>query len=155
MAKRADERLQLFGEGACRRVRGVQAFRRRGSFAAQLLFIDCRQPPVIEHQASADHDAVDGGAVLGEHDLRHEVVARHVIDVAEIKKYVIRPVAGRDRTFLLIEAGNSVTPAGQMRSMSENGYRAGYLHVPGAGHLVHDEAPQVYRQAVEAFLAAP
>jgi pimeloyl-ACP methyl ester carboxylesterase len=28
-----------------------------------------------------------------------------------------------------------------------------YLHVPEAGHLVHDEAPQVYRQAVESFLA--
>jgi pimeloyl-ACP methyl ester carboxylesterase len=41
-----------------------------------------------------------------------------------------------------------------MRSMSETGYRAGYLHVPDAGHLIHDEAPQVYRQAVESFLAA-
>jgi pimeloyl-ACP methyl ester carboxylesterase len=56
---------------------------------------------------------------------------------------------------LLIEAGNSVTPAGQMRSMNENAYRAAYLHVPDAGHLVHDEAPQVYRQAVESFLTAP
>jgi pimeloyl-ACP methyl ester carboxylesterase len=28
------------------------------------------------------------------------------------------------------------------------------LHVPDAGHLIHDEAPQVYRQAVESFLAA-
>jgi pimeloyl-ACP methyl ester carboxylesterase len=55
---------------------------------------------------------------------------------------------------LLIEAGSSVTPAGQMRSMSETGYRARYLHVPDAGHLIHDEAPQVYRQAVESFLAA-
>jgi pimeloyl-ACP methyl ester carboxylesterase len=55
---------------------------------------------------------------------------------------------------LLIEAGNSVTPPGQMRSMRETGYRTEYLHVPGAGHLVHDEAPQVYRQAVESFLAA-
>jgi pimeloyl-ACP methyl ester carboxylesterase len=56
---------------------------------------------------------------------------------------------------LLVEAGNSVTPAGQMRSMNETGDRTTYLHVAGAGHLVHDEAPQVYRQAVEPFLAAP
>jgi pimeloyl-ACP methyl ester carboxylesterase len=56
---------------------------------------------------------------------------------------------------LLVEAGNSVAPAGQMHTMSETGYQAEYLHVPGAGHLVHDEAPQVYRQAVESFLAAP
>jgi pimeloyl-ACP methyl ester carboxylesterase len=56
---------------------------------------------------------------------------------------------------LLIEAGNSVTPSGQMRSMNETAYRAEYLHVPGVGHLVHDEAPDAYRQAVESFLAAP
>jgi pimeloyl-ACP methyl ester carboxylesterase len=54
---------------------------------------------------------------------------------------------------LLIEASNSVTPPGQMRQMTETGYRATYLHVPGAGHLVHDDAPRVYRDAVESFLA--
>lgn len=53
---------------------------------------------------------------------------------------------------LLMEAGNSVTPAGQMRRMRETGHRATYLHVPGAGHLIHDERPQVYREAVESFL---
>jgi pimeloyl-ACP methyl ester carboxylesterase len=55
---------------------------------------------------------------------------------------------------LLIEAGNSVTPPGQMREMQEAGARTTYLHVPGAGHLVHDDAPQEYRGAVEAFLSA-
>jgi pimeloyl-ACP methyl ester carboxylesterase len=55
---------------------------------------------------------------------------------------------------LLIEAGNSVTPAGQMREMKETGHRATYLHVPGAGHLVHDDAPREFRDAVEAFLTA-
>jgi len=54
---------------------------------------------------------------------------------------------------LLIEAGNSVTPPGQMREMNETGDRTTYLHVSGAGHLVHDDAPQVYRDAVESFLA--
>lgn len=53
---------------------------------------------------------------------------------------------------LLIEAGNSVTPHGQMRHMQETGRRATYLHVPGAGHLVHDERPQEYRDAVVDFL---
>jgi pimeloyl-ACP methyl ester carboxylesterase len=37
--------------------------------------------------------------------------------------------------------------------MMETGYRTTYLHVPGAGHLIHDDAPQIYRQAVESFLA--
>ena len=54
---------------------------------------------------------------------------------------------------LLIEAGNSVTPPGQMREMNETGHRTTYLHVPGAGHLVHDERPRIYREAVESFLA--
>ncbi|MGZ4576351.1 MAG: alpha/beta fold hydrolase [Mycobacterium sp.] len=54
---------------------------------------------------------------------------------------------------LLIEASNSVTPPGQMREMAERNSTATYLHVAEAGHLVHDEAPQVYREAVESFLA--
>ena len=54
---------------------------------------------------------------------------------------------------LLIEAGNSVTPPGQMREMKKTGHRATYLHVPGAGHLVHDDAPGEYRRAVQSFLA--
>lgn len=56
---------------------------------------------------------------------------------------------------LLLEAGNSVTPPGQMHRMGETGYRTTYLHVPAVGHLVHDEAPEVYRGAVESFLATP
>lgn len=55
---------------------------------------------------------------------------------------------------LLIEAGTSVAPPGQMRRMAEIGYRTTYLHVPEAGHLIHDEQPQVYRDAVEKFLAS-
>ncbi|CPA52341.1 hydrolase [Mycobacterium tuberculosis] len=40
-----------------------------------------------------------------------------------------------------------------MRAMAERDYPTAYLRVPDAGHLVHDEAPQVYRRAVESFLA--
>ena len=54
---------------------------------------------------------------------------------------------------LLIEAGNSVTPPGQMRQMHECSSRATYLEVPEAGHLVHDDAPAEYRAAVESFLS--
>ena len=46
----------------------------------------------------------------------------------------------------------SVTPPGQMCRMAEIGYRTTYLHVPGAGHLIHDDAPQIYQGAVESFL---
>ncbi len=54
---------------------------------------------------------------------------------------------------LLIEAGNSVTPPGQMREMHSIATGSSYLHVPEAGHLVHDEAPRAYREAVESFLS--
>ena len=62
---------------------------------------------------------------------------------------------------LLLEAGNSVTPAGQMRAMAEASSEASslassstaYVHVPQAGHLIHDEAPGVYREAVEMFVS--
>ena len=54
---------------------------------------------------------------------------------------------------LLVEAGNSVTPPGQMDQMRKTGNQASYLRVPGAGHLVHDDAPREYRDAVEPFLA--
>ncbi len=59
---------------------------------------------------------------------------------------------------LLIEAGAGVTPPGQMAEMAAaRGARADetrYLRVPGAGHLLHDERPAVYRGAVEAFLGS-
>ncbi len=54
---------------------------------------------------------------------------------------------------LVIEAGYSVTPPGQMRRMCWTNPRARYLKVPGAGHLVHDDAPEFYRGAIEAFLS--
>lgn len=54
---------------------------------------------------------------------------------------------------LLLEAGDSVTPPGQMQKMGETGYRTTYLAVAEAGHLIHDDQPEVYRRAVESFLA--
>ncbi|WP_425323584.1 alpha/beta fold hydrolase [Gordonia zhaorongruii] len=53
---------------------------------------------------------------------------------------------------LLLEAEYSVTPPGQMARMAD---RPGttYLRADGAGHLVHDDAPGVFRGAVEAFLS--
>ena len=40
-----------------------------------------------------------------------------------------------------------------MRRMCWTNPRARYLKVPGAGHLVHDDAPEFYRGAIEAFLS--
>ncbi|GAC46933.1 putative hydrolase [Gordonia aichiensis NBRC 108223] len=55
---------------------------------------------------------------------------------------------------LLIEAENTVTPDGQMRKMASINDHATHLRISGAGHLVHDDAPEVFRGAVEAFLSA-
>jgi pimeloyl-ACP methyl ester carboxylesterase len=56
---------------------------------------------------------------------------------------------------LLIEAGDSVIPPGQMQQMAEiAGARAHYVRIEGAGHLIHDDAPEAYRAAVEGFLSA-
>ncbi len=55
---------------------------------------------------------------------------------------------------LLIEAGNSVVPPGQMAGMAESKDNSTYIKVAGASHLVHDDAPDEYRGAVEAFLCA-
>ncbi|GAA1237817.1 alpha/beta hydrolase [Prauserella halophila] len=57
-----------------------------------------------------------------------------------------------DRPLLVVEAGDTVMPAGQQAELAE---RAGGRHVvvDGAGHVVHDTAPDEYRGAVEAFLS--
>lgn len=55
---------------------------------------------------------------------------------------------------LLIEAGDSVAPPGQMVRMWDLAAgRADYLAVPGAGHLVHDDDPRAFRGAVEPFVS--
>jgi pimeloyl-ACP methyl ester carboxylesterase len=55
---------------------------------------------------------------------------------------------------LLIEAGSSVAPPGQMRAMHESGFATSYVKADDAGHLVHDETPRLYRNAVAEFLSA-
>ncbi|MCW4352793.1 alpha/beta hydrolase [Hoyosella sp. YIM 151337] len=57
---------------------------------------------------------------------------------------------------LLLEGEHTLTPAGQMRTMAaeERSVASHYLRVPGTAHLIHDEAPGIYRGAVEAFLAS-
>ncbi|MCA1008526.1 alpha/beta hydrolase [Rhodococcus hoagii] len=52
---------------------------------------------------------------------------------------------------LLIEGEFTITPEGQMRRMLE-GHDARYVWVAQAGHLVHDDQPERYRDAVEEFL---
>jgi pimeloyl-ACP methyl ester carboxylesterase len=53
---------------------------------------------------------------------------------------------------LLIEAAESVAPAGQMAEMAERLADATHVRIPGTGHLVHAAAPEAYRAVVEDFL---
>ncbi|MGM1060920.1 alpha/beta fold hydrolase [Saccharothrix sp. Mg75] len=53
---------------------------------------------------------------------------------------------------LVIEAGRGGMRPGQMAEVARR-TGASYLLVPESGHVVHDQAPEVYRGAVEAFLS--
>ncbi|WP_326566723.1 alpha/beta hydrolase [Amycolatopsis rhabdoformis] len=54
---------------------------------------------------------------------------------------------------LLVEGEHTAMPAGQQAQVAERVPGAKHLIVPGSAHLPHAEAPQIYRGAVEAFLA--
>jgi pimeloyl-ACP methyl ester carboxylesterase len=55
---------------------------------------------------------------------------------------------------LAIEAEHSAMPSGQMAQLPTRAPGGGHhLVVPGAGHVVHHDAPETYRGAVEAFLS--
>jgi pimeloyl-ACP methyl ester carboxylesterase len=55
---------------------------------------------------------------------------------------------------LAIEAEHSAMPPGQMAQLPTRAPGGGHhLVVPGAGHVVHHDAPETYRGAVEAFLS--
>ncbi|ONM47367.1 alpha/beta fold hydrolase [Nocardia donostiensis] len=53
---------------------------------------------------------------------------------------------------LLIEGEHTITPPGQMRRMGEENPYAEHVLIPDAGHLVHDDQPDRYREEVERFL---
>ena len=55
---------------------------------------------------------------------------------------------------LLLEGEYTITPPGQMREMAAVHPDARHVLVSGAGHLVHDDRPDVYRAEVEHFLRA-
>jgi pimeloyl-ACP methyl ester carboxylesterase len=55
---------------------------------------------------------------------------------------------------LVVEAGDGPMPAGQQAEMARRSAGpAWHVCVEGAGHVVHDTAPERFREAVERFLA--
>lgn len=61
--------------------------------------------------------------------------------------------ARRALPVLLIEGEQGNTPPGQLAEVAAQMPNARHVRVPGTGHLVHADAPQAYRTAVEQFLA--
>ncbi|MDV6304874.1 alpha/beta hydrolase [Rhodococcus cerastii] len=55
---------------------------------------------------------------------------------------------------LLIEGEHTITTAGQMQQMHSDKPGSTHIRIEKAAHLIHDEAPQRYRTAVEEFLRA-
>ncbi|MGW4520574.1 alpha/beta fold hydrolase [Amycolatopsis sp. NPDC004378] len=54
---------------------------------------------------------------------------------------------------LLVEGEHTAMPPGQQAEVAARVDGAKHLVVPGSAHLPHDEAPEIYRGAVEAFLS--
>lgn len=54
---------------------------------------------------------------------------------------------------LVVEAGLTAMPKGQQAEMAGRTPDGRHIVVPEAGHVVHDDAPRLYRGAVEAFLS--
>ncbi|GAB2957817.1 alpha/beta hydrolase [Amycolatopsis acidiphila] len=55
---------------------------------------------------------------------------------------------------LVIEAADTAMPAGQQAELASRVAQGHHVVIEGAGHVVHDDAPEQYRGAVEAFLSA-
>lgn len=55
---------------------------------------------------------------------------------------------------LALEPEHSAMPAGQMSQLPVRAAGGGHhVLIPGAGHVIHEDAPNTYRGAVEAFLS--
>ncbi|MQA11367.1 MAG: alpha/beta fold hydrolase [Pseudonocardiaceae bacterium] len=54
---------------------------------------------------------------------------------------------------LVIEPEHSAMPPGQLAELARRVPDGRHVLVPGAGHVAHDDAPEMYRGAVEAFLS--
>lgn len=62
-------------------------------------------------------------------------------------------VDGIQCPLLVIEAGDSAMPPGQQAEMAARVTGGRHVVIAGAGHVVHEDAPDEYRDAVEAFLS--
>jgi hypothetical protein len=62
---------------------------------AQRGFIEGQQPAVAKHDAAADHDGIDGCAVLAEYHLNEWRAQRHEMRAVQLQEYDVGLIARR------------------------------------------------------------
>src|SRR5690349_9813128 len=85
-AEVADEIAERLSS-ACRSSIGcVEALYRCLGLAAQARLVQGQQPPLAQHETAIDHDTIDGGAILRQHELPQRVAQRYIVDVPDIEE---------------------------------------------------------------------
>lgn len=104
------------------------------------------RPEFGEYMAECVEERADGYYLLAAVEHTTEIAA----EWAERDHWAA--VAAVGCPTLLVEAGESVAPAGQMELMASRMRTATLARVPSTGHLVHAGDPAAYRAAVEPFV---
>ena len=105
-------------------------------------------PEYGEYMAACAEERADGWHLLTRVEHALEIAGEWAErDFAPLLDAVRCPV-------LLVEAGDSVVPPGQMAAMAARLADARHVRLPGAGHLVHDTDPQAFHAAVDPFVRA-
>ena len=106
------------------------------------------RPEFGEYMAECVEERADGYHLLAAVEHTTEIAA----EWATVARWDVLPAVPCPT--LLIEAQDSVAPAGQMAEMARRMPIAEHVLLPGTGHLVHAADPHAYRAHVESFLAA-
>jgi pimeloyl-ACP methyl ester carboxylesterase len=104
------------------------------------------RPSVGDYLAECVREASDG----------YRLLTPHAVAAAIAGEWGERDFWGSVRRVkcpaLLLEAEESPIASEQMATMATLMPRAGHVRVPGTGHLLHDDAPERYRELVSGFL---
>ncbi|MDT7674145.1 MAG: hypothetical protein QOD82_2047 [Pseudonocardiales bacterium] len=106
------------------------------------------RPSVGDYIAECVREAPDGYRLLTEHAMAAAIAGEWG------ERDFWDSVARVHCPTLLLEAEESPIASEQMAAMAKLMPHARHVRVPGTGHLLHDDAPQRYRELVTGFLTA-
>jgi pimeloyl-ACP methyl ester carboxylesterase len=106
------------------------------------------RPSVGDYIAECVREAPDGYRLLTEHAMAAAIAGEWG------ERDFWDSVARVHCPTLLLEAEESPIASEQMAAMAKLMPHARHFRVPGTGHLLHDDAPQRYRELVTGFLTA-